>query len=65
MAMENNLEVGLGVNESLMSLGLYKMGNTYDFTSHYTSSEDDAVGFANELFKHYKNISDEVNKDEL
>jgi len=48
MAMENNLEVGLGVNESLMSLGLYKMGNTYDFTSHYTSSEDDAAEFANE-----------------
>ena len=48
MAMENNLEVGLGVNESLMSLGLYKMGNTYDFTSHYTSGEDDAAEFANE-----------------
>ncbi len=50
MAMENNLEVGLGVNRAPMSLRLYKMGNTYDFISHYTSSEGDAVEFANELF---------------
>jgi predicted transcriptional regulator len=65
METENNLEMGLGVNESLMSIGLYKLGNTYDFSSHYTSSENDAVEFANELFKHYKNISDEVDKDGL
>lgn len=65
MKMENALEMGLGVNGKWMSVGLYKIGNTYDFTSHYTSYDDNAVEFANELFKHYKKISDEVEKDEL
>ena len=63
--MENALEIGLGVNGKWMSVGLYKLGNTYDFTSHYTSYAEDAIEFANELFKHYKNVSDEVYKNEL
>ncbi len=37
--MENDFEVGLGVNGKWASFGLYKIGNIYDFSSHYTDYE--------------------------
>jgi len=55
--MKNGLKMGLTLTEKTMMLGLYKFDNTYDFFSHFKSSDRNAVGWGNKLFNYFRKNS--------
>jgi len=63
--MKNELKMGLTLTDKTMMFGLYKFDNTYDFFSHFTSSDRDSVEWGNRLFEHFKKNSEAVEPGEF
>ena len=63
--MKNGLKMGLTLTEKTMMLGLYKFDNSYDFFSHFKSSDRKAVGWGDKLFKYFKKNSGRVKLKEF
>ena len=63
--MKNDLKVGLTLTEKTMMLGLYKFDNTYDFLSHFKSSDSEAVDWGDKLYEYFKKNSEIIELNEF
>jgi len=58
--MEKNMKVAITVTDYFLSLGLFRMDGTYDYSNDLISYNKEAIAWGKEFFEHYVKLSQRV-----
>jgi len=58
--MNMNLKAAISVTDYFVSLGLFRMDGTYDYSNDLISYSKEAITWGNEFFDHYARLSERV-----
>ena len=58
--MKNNLKVAITVTDYFLSIGLFRVDGTYDFSNDLISYSKEAIAWGNEFFDHYARLSEPI-----
>ena len=58
--MKNNLKAAITVTDYFLSIGLFRLDGTYDFSNDLISYSKEAITWGNEFFNHYAKLSERI-----
>jgi len=58
--MNKNLKAAITVTDYFLSIGLFRVGGTYDFSNDLICYSKEAIAWGNELFNHYAKLSERI-----
>jgi predicted transcriptional regulator len=58
--MNENLKAAITVTDYFLSIGLFRMDGTYDYSNDLISYSKEAIAWGNEFFDHYARLSEQV-----